>query len=57
MSTFPWLTVTGAIPLAGALVVCRRSPAASAPGSEADRRARDLLVKRLALVFSLSPWA
>ena len=52
MSTFPWLTVTGAIPLVGALVISV-TPGASAPGAEADRRARQLLVKRLALVFSL----
>jgi len=52
MSTFPWLTVTGAIPLVGALVIAL-TPGRSAPGSPADRRARDLLVKRIALVFSL----
>jgi NADH-quinone oxidoreductase subunit M len=52
MSTFPWLTVAGAIPLAGAVVV------AAVPGTtsagEAARSARDTLVKRLALVFSLA---
>ena len=52
MSTFPWLTVIGAIPLVGALVILI-TPGASAPGAAADRRARSLLVKRLALVFSL----
>ena len=52
MSTFPWLTVIGAVPLAGALVVAV-TPGVTAPGSEADRAARRLLVKRLALVFSL----
>jgi NADH-quinone oxidoreductase subunit M len=52
MSTFPWLTVIGAVPLVGALAIAA-SPGASAPGSEADRTARRLLVKRLALVFSL----
>ena len=52
MSTFPWLTVTGAIPLVGALVISI-TPGASAPGAEADRQARQLLVKRLALAFSL----
>src|SRR5579863_2796289 len=52
MSSFPWLTVTGAIPLAGA-VVMSLVPGASAPGGEADRRARDTLVKWLALGFSL----
>ena len=52
MSTFPWLTVTGAVPLVGAIVIAL-TPGRSAPGSPADRRARDLLVKRIALVFSL----
>ena len=52
MSNFPWLTVAGAIPLVGALAV-GLTPGRSAPGSEADRRARDLLVKRIALVFTL----
>jgi NADH-quinone oxidoreductase subunit M len=52
MSTFPWLTVAGAIPLVGAIAICL-TPGRSAPGSPADRRARDLLVKRIALVFSL----
>jgi NADH-quinone oxidoreductase subunit M len=52
MSTFPWLTVIGAVPLAGALVIAS-TPGGSAPGSAADRAARRLLVKRLALVFSL----
>ena len=52
MSTFPWLTVIGAVPLAGALAIAV-TPGVSAPGSEADRAARRLLVKRLALVFSV----
>jgi NADH-quinone oxidoreductase subunit M len=52
MSTFPWLTVTGAIPLAGAVVISL-IPGASAPGAEADRKARNSLVKWLALGFSL----
>src|ERR1700735_5635161 len=52
MSTFPWLTVAGAIPLAGALVI-GLTPGASAPGGAAGRRARDRLVKIIALVFSL----
>src|SRR5215470_7136556 len=52
MSTFPWLTVAGVIPLVGAVVVAL-TPGRSAPGSPADQRARDLLVKRVALVFSL----
>ncbi|HYK26995.1 MAG TPA: NADH-quinone oxidoreductase subunit M [Streptosporangiaceae bacterium] len=52
MSTFPWLTVAGAIPLVGALAIAL-TPGRSAPGSPADQRARDLLVKRVALGFSL----
>src|SRR6266567_2202497 len=52
MSNFPWLTVAGAIPLAGTLAVCLTS-GRSAPGSEAERSARDLLVKRIALVVTL----
>src|SRR5450432_1068524 len=52
MSNFPWLTVAGAVPLVGSLVICL-TPGRSAPGSEGDRRARDLLVKRIALIFSL----
>ncbi len=55
MSTFPWLTVAGAIPLAGALVIGLIPGAAR--GAEAGRRARDLLVKRLALAFSLATLA
>jgi NADH-quinone oxidoreductase subunit M len=53
MSTFPWLTVIGAIPLAGAVVVAL-TPGQSAPGGEADRRARDRLVKQITLVFTLA---
>ncbi len=52
MSSFPWLTVAGAIPLAGTLAVCL-TPGRSAPGSESDRRARDLLVKRIALLTTV----
>ncbi|HEX6931182.1 MAG TPA: NADH-quinone oxidoreductase subunit M [Streptosporangiaceae bacterium] len=52
MSTFPWLTVAGAIPLAGTLAVCL-TPGRSAPGSDANRRSRDLLVKRIALVTTV----
>src|SRR5271169_684501 len=56
MSTFPWLTVAGAIPLVGAVAIAL-TPGRSAPGSLAERRARDLLVKRIALVFSLATLA
>jgi NADH-quinone oxidoreductase subunit M len=52
MSTFPWLTVIGAVPLAGALVIAL-TPGSSAPGGDGDWAARHLLVKRLALLFSL----
>ena len=60
MSTFPWLTVTGAIPLAGAVVISlvpgtsARGATDEVPGVLADRRARDTLVKWLALGFSLA---
>src|SRR5215469_2564036 len=53
MSTFPWLTVAGAIPLAGAVAVAL-TPGQSAAGGPDDRRARNLLVKQIALVTSLA---
>jgi NADH-quinone oxidoreductase subunit M len=53
MSTFPWLTVTGAIPLAGAVVISL-IPGSPAAGGEADRKARDTLAKWLALGFTLA---
>src|SRR5215813_1393489 len=49
MTNFPWLTVAGAFPLVGTFTV-GLIPAAS---TEAERRSRDLLVKRIALVFTL----
>src|SRR5215467_8421096 len=52
MSTFPWLTVAGAIPLVGAVAVAL-TPGQSAPGADADRRARATLVKQLTLGFTL----
>ncbi len=52
MSSVPWLTVAGAIPLAGALVIAA-IPSMPANGVEADREARNLLSKRLALGFSV----
>ena len=57
MSSFPWLTVIGAIPLVGALVVTL-IPAASSPSCltalhKGARAARDLLTKQVALVASL----
>jgi NADH-quinone oxidoreductase subunit M len=56
MSNFPWLTVAGAIPLVGAVAIAL-TPGRSAPGGPAERRARDLLVKRIALIFSLATLA
>jgi len=52
MNGFPWLTIAGAIPLAGALalVLVPAMPPDSAPG---DVEARTRLVKVLALAFSL----
>src|ERR1700728_3171966 len=52
MSSFPWLTVIGAIPLVGAIAIAL-TPGQSAPGGEADRRARARLVKMLTLGFTL----
>src|ERR1700722_11407028 len=52
MSSVPWLTIAGAIPLAGALVIAA-IPSMPANGVEADREARNLLSKRLALGFSV----
>jgi NADH-quinone oxidoreductase subunit M len=51
MSSFPWLTVIGAIPLVGALVIAIIPAASSAEKSALA--ARDLLTKRVALVVSL----
>jgi NADH-quinone oxidoreductase subunit M len=51
MSSFPWLTVIGAIPLVGALIIAF-IPAAG-PDDRPGRAARDLLAKRIALVVSL----
>jgi NADH-quinone oxidoreductase subunit M len=53
MNGFPWLTVAGALPLAGALVISL-IPGLPADSAEADRRARDALAKMLALAFSLA---
>src|SRR5258707_3543959 len=56
MATFPGLRVAGAIPLVGAIAIAL-APGRWAPGSPVERRARDLLVKRIALVFSLATLA
>jgi NADH-quinone oxidoreductase subunit M len=53
MNGFPWLTVAGAIPLAGALVISL-IPGLPADSAEADRRARSALAKWLALAFSVA---
>src|SRR6266567_335293 len=55
MSSFPWLTVAGAIPLAGAVVVAA-VPGTTTAGAAAQS-GRDNLVKRLALVFFLATLA
>src|SRR5438477_6695818 len=52
MNGFPWLTVAGAIPLAGAIVAAL-IPGLPADSAEADRQARNALAKYLALAFSL----
>jgi NADH-quinone oxidoreductase subunit M len=53
MNSVPWLTIAGAIPLAGAILLAV-IPGMPANGAEADRAARDLLAKRLALGFSVA---
>src|SRR5260221_5974247 len=53
MSTFPWVTAAGAIPLGGAVVVAL-TPGQSAPGGAGDRRARDRLVKQITVLFTLA---
>ena len=52
MNGFPWLTVAGAVPLAGALVITL-IPGLPSDSAEADRQARNALAKWLALAFSL----
>jgi NADH-quinone oxidoreductase subunit M len=65
MSSFPWLTVMGVIPLVGALVIAAipggrprgSAPPAAAGGGPADSEdhdSRGLLAKWLALVFTLA---
>jgi NADH-quinone oxidoreductase subunit M len=51
MSSFPWLTVIGAIPLAGAVVIAIIPVASS--DDEAALASRDLVTKQIALVTSL----
>src|ERR1700748_844226 len=52
MNGFPWLTIAGAVPLVGAIVIAL-IPGLPADRPEADRVARNALAKYLALAFSL----
>src|SRR6516225_9637631 len=52
MNGFPWLTVAGAVPLLGAIVIAL-VPGLPADSAEADREARNAMAKWLALAFSL----
>jgi NADH-quinone oxidoreductase subunit M len=52
MNGFPWLTVAGAVPLLGAIVITL-IPGLPADSAEADRQARNAMAKMLALGFSL----
>jgi NADH-quinone oxidoreductase subunit M len=52
MNGFPWLTVAGAVPLLGAIVIAL-IPRLPADSAEADREARNAMAKWLALAFSL----
>ena len=52
MNGFPWLTVAGAVPLLGAIVIAL-IPGLPYDSAAADRRAREALAKWLALAFSL----
>jgi NADH-quinone oxidoreductase subunit M len=52
MNGFPWLTIAGAVPLLGAIVIMA-IPGLPADSAEADRQARNAMAKWLALGFSL----
>ena len=52
MNGFPWLTIAGALPLLGAIVIML-VPGLPADSAPADVRARDAAAKWLALLFSL----
>jgi NADH-quinone oxidoreductase subunit M len=52
MNGFPWLTIAGAVPLLGAIVITL-VPGLPADSAAADVRAREGLAKYLALAFSL----
>jgi NADH-quinone oxidoreductase subunit M len=53
MNGFPWLTVAGAVPLLGAIVIMA-IPGLPQDSAEADRNARNALAKWFALAFSLA---
>jgi NADH-quinone oxidoreductase subunit M len=59
MSTFPWLTVAGAIPLVGAAVVAALPTGSPATGSPDDsgERPRNRLIKQVTLGFTLATLA
>src|SRR5271169_1071218 len=52
MNGFPWLTIAGAVPLLGAIVIML-IPGLPQDSAEADRQARNVLAKWTALAFSL----
>src|SRR5271169_6720378 len=52
MNGFPWLTIAGAVPLLGAIVIML-IPGLPQDSAEADRQARNALAKWAALAFSL----
>jgi NADH-quinone oxidoreductase subunit M len=52
MNGFPWLTIAGAVPLLGAIVIAL-IPSLPRDSAVADVRAREALAKWLALAFSL----
>jgi NADH-quinone oxidoreductase subunit M len=53
MNGFPWLTIAGAVPLLGSIVISL-IPGLPPDSAEADRKARNDLAKWLALAFSLA---
>src|SRR5580700_3089327 len=53
MNGFPWLTIAGAVPLLGAIVIMA-IPGLPPDSAEVDRQARSALAKWLALLFSLA---
>jgi hypothetical protein len=56
VSTFPWLTLAGAIPLAGSVAVAL-IPGPSAAGSPTGMQGRNLTVKWVALGFTVATLA